>query len=413
MNTTLRQDADTIIASSLKAVLPDAAVRRALESEAFCPQGGRILLVAVGKAAWQMAHTAVAALGRVDEGIVITKYGHVRGTIPGVTCYEAGHPVPDENSFTATEKVLTMVQNLTAKDTVLFLLSGGGSALFEKPLIPGAELQEITNSLLAGGADIVEMNTIRKRLSAVKGGRFALACAPAKIFSIVLSDILGDPLDMIASGPAVPDSSTGEQAIAIARKYRLPLSNEANACLTQETPKVLNNVTTQITGSVRELSKAAAVACRTLGYTPILLTDRLCCEAREAGSFLGSIARTHAGQGQKLAFIAGGETIVHLTGNGSGGRNQELALAAAPELSGLSGCCVFSIGSDGTDGPTDAAGGYTDGDTCASLAAHGLDVFTVLQNNNAYPALKAVDGLIITGATGTNVNDVSVALIQA
>ena len=413
MNTTLRQDADTIIASSLKAVLPDAAVRRALESEAFHPQGGRILLVAVGKAAWQMAHTAVAALGRVDEGIVITKYGHVRGTIPGVTCYEAGHPVPDENSFAATEKVLTMVQNLTDKDTVLFLLSGGGSALFEKPLIPGAELQELTNMLLAGGADIVEMNTIRKRLSAVKGGRFALACAPAKIFSIVLSDILGDPLDMIASGPAVPDSSTGEQAIAIARKYRLPLSKEANACLTQETPKVLNNVTTQITGSVRELSKAAAAACRTLGYTPILLTDRLCCEAREAGSFLGSIARTHAGQGQKLAFIAGGETIVHLTGNGSGGRNQELALAAAPELSGLAGCCVFSIGSDGTDGPTDAAGGYVDGDTCASLAAHGLDVFTVLQNNNAYPALKAVDGLIITGATGTNVNDVSVALIQA
>ena len=413
MNTALRQDADTIIASSLKAVLPDAAVRRALESEAFHPQGGRILLVAVGKAAWQMAHTAVAALGRVDEGIVITKYGHVRGTIPGVTCYEAGHPVPDENSFAATEKVLTMVQNLTDKDTVLFLLSGGGSALFEKPLIPGAELQELTHRLLAGGADIVEMNTIRKRLSAVKGGRFALACAPAKIFSIVLSDILGDPLDMIASGPAVPDSSTGEQAIAIARKYRLPLSKEANACLTQETPKVLNNVTTQITGSVRELSKAAADACRTLGYTPILLTDRLCCEAREAGSFLGSIARTHAGQGQKLAFIAGGETIVHLTGNGSGGRNQELALAAAPELSGLAGCCVFSIGSDGTDGPTDAAGGYTDGDTCASLAAHGLDVFTVLQNNNAYPALKAVDGLIITGATGTNVNDVSVALIQA
>lgn len=413
MNTALRQDADTIIASSLKAVLPDAAVRRALGSEAFHPQDGRILLVAVGKAAWQMAHTAVAALGRVDEGIVITKYGHVRGTIPGVTCYEAGHPVPDENSFAATEKALTMVQNLTDQDTVLFLLSGGGSALFEKPLIPGAELQELTNRLLAGGADIVEMNTIRKRLSAVKGGRFALACAPAKIFSIVLSDILGDPLDMIASGPAVPDSSTCEQAIAIARKYRLPLSKEALACLAQETPKALNNVTTQITGSVRELSRAATDACRTLGYTPILLTDRLCCEAREAGSFLGSIARTHAGQGQKLAFIAGGETIVHLTGNGTGGRNQELALAAAPELSGLAGCCVFSIGSDGTDGPTDAAGGYTDGDTCASLAAHGLDVFTVLQNNNAYPALKAVDGLIITGATGTNVNDVSVTLIQA
>lgn len=303
MNTALRQDADTIIASSLKAVLPDAAVRRALESEAFHPQDGRILLVAVGKAAWQMAHTAVAALGRVDEGIVITKYGHVRGTIPGVTCDEAGHPVPDENSFVATEKALTMVQNLTDQDTVLFLLSGGGSALFEKPLIPGAELQELTNRMLADGADIVEMNTIRKRLSAVKGGRFALACAPAKIFSIVLSDILGDPLDMIASGPAVPDSSTGEQAIAIARKYQLPLSKEALACLTQETPKALNNVTTQITGSVRELSKAAADACRTLGYTPVLLTDHLCCEAREAGSFLGSIARTHAGRGRSLLLL--------------------------------------------------------------------------------------------------------------
>lgn len=413
MNTALRQDADTIIASSLKAVLPDAAVRRALESKSFHPQGGRILLVAVGKAAWQMAHMAVATLGHVDEGIVITKYRHIRGTIPDVTCYEAGHPVPDENSFAATEKVLAMVQNLTDKDTVLFLLSGGGSALFEKPLIPGAELQEITNHLLAGGADIVEMNTIRKRLSAVKGGRFALACSPAKIFSIVLSDILGDPLDMIASGPAIPDSSTCEQAAAIARKYHLPLSEAAKVCLTQETPKTLDNVTTRITGSVRELTRAAADACRALGYTPVFLTDRLCCEAKEAGSFLGSIARTHAGQGQKLAFIAGGETIVHLSGSGSGGRNQELALAAAPELSGLSHCCVFSIGSDGTDGPTDAAGGYTDGDTCASLAAHGLDVFTVLQNNNAYPALKAVDGLIITGATGTNVNDVSVTLIQA
>lgn len=413
MNTVLRKDADTIIASSLKAVLPDAAVRRALESESFHPQDGRIFLVAAGKAAWQMAHTAVATLGRVDEGIVITKYGHVRGTIPGVTCYEAGHPVPDENSFAATEKVLTMVQNLTDKDTVLFLLSGGGSALFEKPLIPGAELQEITNRLLAGGADIVEMNTIRKRLSAVKGGRFALACSPAKVFSIVLSDILGDPLDMIASGPAVPDSSTCEQALAIAHKYRLSLSEQAQKCLAQETPKALSNVSTLITGSVRELCKAAANACRTLGYTPVLLTDHLCCEAREAGSFLGSIARTHAGQGQKIAFIAGGETIVHLTGSGLGGRNQELALAAAPELSGLTDCCVFSIGSDGTDGPTDAAGGYSDGDTCASLAAHGLDVFNILQNNNAYPALKKIDGLIITGATGTNVNDVSVALIQA
>ena len=399
-----------IINDSIESVKPDEAVRRALK--AFAPKGGRVLLVAAGKAAWQMAHAAVEALGRVDGGVVVTKYDHVKGEIPGVKCYEAGHPVPDENSFAATERALELVHGLTEKDTVLFLLSGGGSALFEKPLIPGAELQGITNQLLASGADIVEMNTIRKRLSAVKGGRFAQACAPAKVFSIVLSDILGDPLDMIASGPAVPDSSTCAQALAIAEKYHLNLSEQAKALLAQETPKVLDNVTTQITGSVRELCAAAAAACRERAYEPILLTDRLCCEAQEAGSFLGSIVRTHAGRGKKLAYIAGGETVVHLTGNGLGGRNQELALAAAPALAGLEHCCVFSVGSDGTDGPTDAAGGYVDGQTDAALRTAGWDVFAALQNNDAYHAMQAIGGLIITGPTGTNVNDVSVALVD-
>ena len=227
MNTTLRQDAEQIISASLKAVQPDSAVRRALKQ--FRPGPGRPLLVAVGKAAWQMAHAAVAALGRVDGGIVITKYGHAKGDIPGVVCREAGHPVPDENSFAATREALELVQELTADDRVLFLLSGGGSALFEQPLLPAEELQDITNQLLACGADIVEMNTLRKRLSGVKGGRFARACAPAQVFSIVLSDILGDPLDMIASGPAAPDSSTCKQAQAIAEKYHLRLSPHSPA----------------------------------------------------------------------------------------------------------------------------------------------------------------------------------------
>ena len=409
MNPTLRRDADAIIRSSLNAVLPDEAVRRALN--AFAPRGGRVLLVAAGKAAWQMAHAAVETLGRVDGGVVVTKYGHVKGEIPCVTCCEAGHPVPDENSFAATEKALALVQGLTAEDTVLFLLSGGGSALFERPLLPGEELQDITSQLLASGADIVEMNTIRKRLSAVKGGRFAQACAPAEVFSIVLSDILGDPLDMIASGPAVPDTSTCAQALAIAEKYHLNLSEQAKTLLQQETPKALDNVTTRITGSVRELCTAAANACRELGYEPILLTDQLCCEAREAGSFLGSIVRTHTGQRKKLAFIAGGETVVHLTGKGLGGRNQELALAAAPAIAGRN-AAVFSVGSDGTDGPTDAAGGYVDGETLAALTEKGWNVFDTLQNNDAYHALRAVEGLIMTGATGTNVNDVAVALLR-
>ena len=257
------------------------------------------------------------------------------------------------------------------------------------------------------------MNTIRKRLSGVKGGRFAQLCAPAKVFSVVLSDILGDPLDMIASGPAYPDSSTCDQAIAIAKKYDLKLSEQVWELLKQETPKALDNVTTRITGSVRELCVAAAKACRDLGYEPVLLTDRLCCEAREAGSFLSSVLLTHAGSGKNLAFLAGGETVVHLTGHGKGGRNQELALAAAISMDGHSGMAVFSVGSDGTDGPTDAAGGYTDGDTASALRAKGLDIYSVLQDNDAYHALKAVDGLIFTGPTGTNVNDVAVALLRA
>ena len=232
------------------------------------------------------------------------------------------------------------------------------------------------------------------------------------MFSIVLSDILGDPLDMIASGPAVPDTSTCKQALAIADKYHLTLSPAAKELLQQETPKSIDNVTTQITGSVRELCAAAAKASQAFGYEPVILTDQLCCEAREAGSFLGSIVRTHAGQGKKLAYIAGGETVVHLTGKGLGGRNQELALAAAPALSGLENCCVFSVGSDGTDGPTDAAGGYVDGQTENALCAAGMDVFLTLADNDAYHALQAVEGLIITGATGTNVNDVAVALVE-
>lgn len=411
MRAHLRSDAEAIISASLKAVLPDRAVQQALKR--YVPGAGRTLLVAVGKAAWQMAQAAAGALGHVDGGVVITKYGHVNGEIPGVACYEAGHPVPDENGFAATAAALKLTEGLTAADTVLFLLSGGGSALFERPLVSGRELQDITGQLLASGADIVEMNTIRKRLSGVKGGRFALACAPAQVFSVVLSDILGDPLDMIASGPACADSATCEQAQAIAAKYQLKLSAEAKALMEIETPKKLDNVTTQITGSVRELCAAAAKECRALGYTPVLLTDHLDCEAREAGRFLADILRSHAEDGQALAFIAGGETVVHLTGNGMGGRNQELALAAAPGIGGIPGAAVFSVGSDGTDGPTDAAGGYVDGDTLAALRAKDLDIHQVLQDNDAYHALKAVNGLIFTGPTGTNVNDVAVALMRA
>ncbi len=406
----LRDDANQIIQAALNAALPDTAVAKALKGADFGP--GKLVVIAAGKAAWQMAKAAVDHLGsRIDSGVVVTKYDHSKGPLPPLAIYEAGHPVPDANSYKATQAAIDAVSGLTEADTVLFLLSGGGSALFEKPLIPPEDLDRLTHELLASGADIVEMNTVRKRFSAVKGGKFAALCAPAKVFSVVLSDIIGDPLDMIASGPAYPDSSTEAQAHAVAEKYRLTLTEEMRALLAVETPKALDNVETHITGSVRQLCAAGAEACKRLGYEPIVLTASLSCEAREAGAFLANIAQYHAPSGKKLAFLAGGETVVHLTGHGMGGRNQELALAAAPGIAGLN-AAVFSLGSDGTDGPTDAAGGYVDGATAGQLRIQGVDVFDVLRDNDAYHALQKCGGLIMTGPTGTNVNDLSVLLME-
>lgn len=407
----LRDDGDHIIARAIQAVQPEPAVRRALEGKRF--EGGRVILVAIGKAAWPMANAALQALdGRVSGGLVITKYGHARGALAGLTIYEAGHPVPDANSFRATQAALDATAGLTAADTVLLLISGGGSALFEAPLVSPAQFATLTEELLASGANIVEMNTVRKRFSQVKGGRFALHCQPAKVYSIILSDIIGDPLDMIASGPAYPDSSTAESALRIAEKYRLTLTEEMRALLRAETPKTLNNVETVITGSVRELCLAAAQAARERGYEPLILTDSLDCVAREAGAFFAALARYHQQAERSLALIAGGETVVRVEGNGLGGRNQELALAAAQGIGGLPDTAVFSLGSDGTDGPTDAAGGFVDGETAALLEVRGVNLYAALQNNDAYHALQAVDGLIMTGPTGTNVNDVTVLLIR-
>lgn len=407
----LRQDADQIIKASIAAVLPDAAVEKALAQADF--GAGRLVLVAVGKAAWQMAKAASSILGeRIDSGVVITKYGHAKGAIARLQIYEAGHPIPDQNSFAATEQAIAAVSNLEAADRVLFLLSGGGSALFEKPLVPGAALEELTKQLMSCGADIIEINTIRKRLSAVKGGRFAELCRPAQLVSIVLSDIIGDPLDMIASGPAYPDSSTAEQALQIVKKYNLTVTPQMLQLLQQETPKQLDNVTTQVTGSVRQLCAAAAAECQRLGYQPIVLTSSLCCTARDAGSFLASIAQDNQHTESSVAYIAGGETVVYLTGSGKGGRNQEIALAAAAGIDSLTQTAVFSVGSDGTDGPTDAAGGYCDHTTKQRLAQQQVDIATVLADNDAYHALACCDGLIVTGATGTNVNDLTVLLIK-
>lgn len=410
MNQTLRSDAEKAIYTAINAVMPEGAVRRALLGKSF---PGRVFLVAAGKAAPKMAMAAISVLSvPITDGVVISKYGHFEEPITGLRCFEAGHPVPDKNSVAAADAVLKLTENLREDDTVLFLLSGGGSALFEKPLIPLEELQDITSQLLACGAEIVEINTIRKRLSAVKGGKFAAHCAPAKVEAIILSDILGDPLDMIASGPVSPDSATCDDAQKITEKYRLRLSEDTVALLRVETPKNLDNVNAHVVGSVRELCRAAGEACRSMGYETIFLTDQLNCEAREAGRFLAAILRSHRNDGKKTAFLAGGETVVHLTGKGKGGRNQELALAACEGIHGMQNAAVISVGSDGTDGPTDAAGGYVDGASYDELCKNGIKLHGVLQENDAYHALLAIGGLIVTGPTGTNVNDICIGLLD-
>lgn len=407
----MNKDVQTIINDVINAAMPGTAVTQALSKINF--NRGKLILVSVGKAAWEMASAAMKVLeDRVDDGIVITKDGHSKGPLGKLLICEAAHPVPNENSFVSTQKALDLVSSLKEEDNVLFLLSGGGSALFAKPLISPSEKQSITAQLLSCGASIVEINTIRKRLSAVKGGRFALCCAPAKVFTIVLSDIIGDPLDMIASGPAYADSTTCKEALEIVSRYHLSLSDEALRCLQIETPKTLTNVQTFVTGSVKQLCHTAIETCKSLGYETVFLTSSLDCQAREAGSFLSSIARDNQDTKKSLAFILGGETVVKLIGKGKGGRNQELALSSALGIRNCHNTFIFSLGSDGTDGPTDAAGGWVDEHAATKLEKLGYNIQDVLDNNDAYPTLKAIDSLIMTGPTGTNVNDLTVILIK-
>lgn len=415
----LRQDALRIVREAIHGVLPERAVQEALAAEGFSARlrRGRIVTVAIGKAAWRMARAAADVLGpRLADGAVLTKYGHAMGPIGALEIFEAGHPLPDANTLRGTEALLEKVRGLGPDDTVLFLVSGGGSALFERPLegVTLEDLVAVTDQLLACGADIVEINRVRKRLSSVKAGRFAQRAAPAHVYAVVLSDVLGDRLDAIASGPAWPDASTAEETLAIVERYGLSLRPELIALLGRETPKALDNVTAVVTGSVGALCAAAERSAAALGYAPLVLTTTLNCEAREAGAFLAALAREVRATGRPAAapcaLILGGETVVRLTGKGRGGRNQELALSAAQGIAGLEGTVVAAVGSDGTDGPTDAAGGIVDGGTAERLRARGIDIEDVLKENDSYTALAAVDALVVTGPTGTNVNDLALML---
>ena len=416
MQDRLRRDAQAMIERIIAENMPQQSVRQALEGHAF---SGDVYLVAIGKAAWTMAKTASDILGeQIKEGIVITKYGHSQGPIARMEIIEAGHPLADENSIAGTQKAIKLAERLGKGDELLFLISGGGSALFEAPR-DGISLEDVTalgSRLLACGADIVEINTIRKRLSKVKAGRFAEIASPARVFAVVLSDVLGDRLDSIASGPVSPDMSTVDDVQKVISKYALTFSEAQQKYLREETPKSADNVQAVVIGSVKTLCRSAAKAAAEMGYTPVILTTTLSCEAREAGRFLASIAADIqsgvSSFGKPCAIIAGGETVVHLKGGGLGGRNQELAFSAAKGIAGLEGTLLFSLGSDGTDGPTDATGGIVTGATMGSLREKNIDFDQILAENDCYHGLKAVDGLIITGPTGTNVNDVAVLLCR-
>lgn len=413
---TLRQDAFTIVNQVIEAVLPEVAVKKQLQALNL---PGQVTVIAIGKAAWRMASAAKAELGKqIRQGVVITKYEHSLGDIPGLEIFEAGHPLLDEQGIAATQRALAITQNLEEQATILFLVSGGGSALFEAPAagVSLADLRQVNESLLKSGANIVEINTIRKHLSKVKGGRLAQHVKPARVTALVLSDVLGDRLDSIASGPAYPDSTTSLEALELGQKYQLDLSPAVRTALGQETPKSIDNVETFIIGSVRVACEEAKRVAQNMGYTPLILTTTLACEAREAGRFLASIATEVLTSGHPLArpgaIILGGETVVQVKGNGLGGRNQELALAAAIGLAGVEDVVIASMGTDGTDGPTDAAGGIIDGDTVARMVSAGINPYQALTNNDAYHALAASGDLLKTGPTGTNVNDLVLVLMK-
>ncbi|TYB88910.1 MAG: glycerate kinase [Kosmotoga sp.] len=412
----LRKTALYIFNESIKKVLPDRAVKEKLLELDF---NENIFLVAVGKASWRMAKSAVEVLGdKVTKGVVITKYGHSEGQIKNIDIYEAGHPVPDENTIKATKHMLKELKKIDGNNRILFLLSGGGSSLFELPRkeITLSDIQRTTEALLRSGANIVQINTVRKHLSSVKGGRFAEFVSPREITTFALSDVLDDRLDSIASGPAYPDNSTSKEALEILKAYNIDVSKKIKKVLMEETPKSLTNVENYIIGNVTTVCEEAAKLANKKGFNATILTTRLDCEAREAGRFLGSIIHEIINKERPLkrpcAVIVGGETVVHVIGDGKGGRNQELALSGAIKIKGLDKAILLSAGTDGTDGPTDAAGGIVDGFSFSRLLQKRINPVSELKRNNSYYALEKSGDLIKTGPTGTNVNDLILIIID-
>jgi glycerate 2-kinase len=389
-----------------------------------------LIVVGFGKASAAMAEGVGTLLGeRVSRGALILKHSEPEQAtrIPAqIEILQGNHPIPGENSLTASNKLLETVQGAGEDDLILCLISGGGSALFTQPQdgITLEELQQLTRLLLASGAEIGEINTLRKHLDRVKGGGLARLAAPAEVVTLIVSDVIGSPLDVIASGPTVPDSSTYADALHILEKYHLveqtPVSilnvlSEGVSGLLPETLKagdpLVEHVHNTIIADNFLAAQAAVERAQALGWNTLLLTTYLHGEAQQVGMMLGGVLRQVASSGDPLArpacIVAGGETTVTLRGDGLGGRNQELALGAVAELAGLEGVVLVALATDGDDGPTNAAGAVVTGETLSRGQTLGLHPSTFLARNDSYPYFQTLGDLLLTGPSGTNVNDLT------
>jgi hydroxypyruvate reductase len=436
----MREHALEIFQAALKAVDPVGAILKYVKVADNMLQVGensfafndfdRILVVGAGKAGAPMARALEDLLGdRIADGVIVVKEGHGL-PLTHVRILEASHPVPDERGIKGAEEILSMVEDAGERDLVLCLMSGGGSALLVAPAdgVTLEDKQEVTRLLLACGADIHEINSIRKHLSRAKGGGLARFAYPATVVSLILSDVIGDDLNVIASGPAVPDTSTFDDTRQVLEKYEIwdqvPQSvrmriERGLKGEVEDTPKagdvVFKRCFSELVGTNIQALRAAGTKADELGYRTLILSSTVEGEAREVVKVLAAIAKEVRGSGNPLSapacILCGGETTVTIRGDGKGGRNQEFALASALAIDGIANLVVLAGGTDGNDGPTDAAGAIADGRTLARARAQGLDPFDYLKRNDAYHFFQPLDDLVITGPTRTNVMDVYMVLV--
>jgi glycerate 2-kinase len=430
-----RTDVRAIYRAVIEAVDPEQLVRGALELEPGAiriagdpvpiSDRGKLVVIAVGKAALPMLAGAHRALSkRIDSSLAVTKSGFSRDAAipPGADVYEGEHPVPGDGSVRAGEAVLRVAESLTADDTVLMLISGGGSALLEAP-VDGVSLGDIattTDRLLAAGADIRALNAVRRRLSRIKGGRLAEAISPARVVNLVLSDVLGNPLPVIASGPTVaPEDAVSDAGRIVERLVGGELPEAVTRALASDTAMATrsfeNVVTSVVIADAATAARAAAARARELGYSPVVFGTDFQGEAREFARFWCAVARhsaTEYGPFERPACLIGaGEMTVTVRGSGRGGRNTEMALAAALEIDGVDGVVVASLATDGDDGVSRASGGVVDGESAETMRSSSIDPQRLLDDNDSATALTAAGALLESGPTGTNVNDIYLTLV--